>query len=68
MAKKKSKDTSNAPSETQEAQALPTNATEATVLDPQGNPHRTYSLAIHGDNFKELAEQFVSVRPGWTVR
>lgn len=44
--------------------------TEATVLDPHGHPHRTYSKDLHGDNFRELAEQFVSHpdRAGWTVK
>ena len=45
-------------------------ATEATVHDPHGNPHRTYSKEVHGDNFRQLAEQFVSHpdRRGWTVK
>jgi hypothetical protein len=42
-------------------------STEATVCDQYGRPHRTYSLAVHGDNFKELAEEFVAQHDGWTV-
>lgn len=45
-----------------------TGATEVTVCDPRGNPHRTYSLERHGEGFRELAEQYLSHKPGWTAR
>lgn len=46
-----------------------TNLDPVTVFDPRGNPHRTYSLDIHGENYRQLAEQFISHpdRKGWTV-
>ncbi len=34
-----------------------TNHTSAKVLTPNGNVIRTYSLALHGDNFHDLAKQ-----------
>jgi hypothetical protein len=43
-------------------------ATAVVVLDPHKHPHRTYSKAVHGDNFRALAEQYVSVRPGWSLK
>jgi len=39
-----------------------------SVHDPKGNLHRTYSKAVHGDNFQDLANTYVSSRPGWTVK
>lgn len=39
-----------------------------TVYDPKGNPHRTYSRDVHGPEFEKLAHQYVSSRPGWSVR
>lgn len=41
---------------------------EVTVCDPRGNPHRTYSLAVHGEKFAALAAEFIADRKGWTVR
>jgi hypothetical protein len=41
---------------------------EVTVCDMRGNPHRTYTLEIHGSRFRELAEMFISDRPGWFLR
>lgn len=41
--------------------------TEATVLDSQGQTVRVYSLAVHGENFEELAQMFISHHPNKTV-
>lgn len=43
-------------------------AFQVTVCDKRGNPHRTYTLEIHGSRFRELAEMFISDRPGWFLR
>jgi hypothetical protein len=43
-------------------------ATSVTVCDPSGHPHRTYSLEVHGEKFQELADEYVSHRPDWTLR
>lgn len=40
----------------------------ATVYDMRGKPHRTYSLEVHGERYRELAEMFISDRPGWSLR
>lgn len=47
---------------------ISTSTESVTVYDPRGNAHRTYSASIHGEGFKELAEEYVSRRPGWTAR
>lgn len=39
-----------------------------TVYDMRGKPHRTYSLEVHGERYRELAEMFISDRPGWSLR
>ena len=41
---------------------------QAIVYDPRGNPHRRYSLEHHGERYAELAAEYISDRPGWTVR
>lgn len=41
---------------------------EVGVYDPSGNLHRTYSLQLHGENFRALAEQYVAKRPGWSLK
>jgi hypothetical protein len=55
-----------------EQEARPTTAPEGAkavvVLDPHKHPHRTYSQAAHGENFRALAEQYVSARPGWSLK
>ena len=54
------------------AEAKPADAASAKtaviVCDPHGHPHRTYSLEVHGENFRALAEQYVSARPGWSLK
>ena len=39
-----------------------------TVYDPHGNPHRIFSREVHGDEFADKAQQFISWREGWTAR
>lgn len=41
---------------------------EVGVYDPKGHIHRSFSIEVHGADFKQLAETYVSHRPGWTVR
>ncbi len=41
---------------------------EVIVCDVKGNPARTYSLSVHGPDFRKLAEEFASKHEGWTVR
>lgn len=50
------------------AEPEPAGKEEVTIYDPHGNAHRTYSLERHGENFRELADKYLSHRPGWTAR
>ena len=50
------------------AQEAIAEANAVIVRDPHGHPHRTYSLEMHGENFRKLAEQYISVRPGWSLK
>ena len=60
-----------APTEMPAAEEQPADAapakTAVIVCDPHGHPHRTYSLEVHGEKYRALAEQYVSVRPGWSL-
>ena len=41
--------------------------TEVSIYDGQ-NLVRTYSKAIHGENFEKLAESFISDRPNYLIK
>jgi len=47
---------------------IETRATKVIVKDSRGQTIRTYSLAVHGENFEELAKMFHSHTPTSTLQ
>lgn len=41
---------------------------DVSVFDTNGNLIRVYAKEVHGENFYQLAEQFILRRPGYTLK
>lgn len=42
--------------------------TEVTVYNEKSEVVRSYSKAVHGDNFEKLAESFIADRPNYSIK
>lgn len=62
------KPTAEPVSETKSKAARPSLEDSVTVFDAKGRPHRTYSLAEHGSEYKQIASDYAARHHGWSAK